>query len=200
MTGVLNDFPCAFAYLYDIIIFSRTAEEHLHHIIQVFLEITDCTLIHETQQMSFLCQGDPAPWMHPQHHRHQTTTMEDPSYQQHAPTKIAKQVHAFLGLVRYHRKFIKHFRKMVKPLTLLTCHKAKFEWTPTHHMAFMMLKETIIETPILCYPDPARRYIVYMGASDDVCRAQLTQEHDATEFPIPFLSQTFTETQRKWST
>ena len=89
---------------------------------------------------------------------------------------------------------------MAKPLTLLTCHKAKFEWTSTHHTAFMTLKEAIIQAPILCYPDPARRYIVYIDASDDMCGAQLSQEHDRTEFPIALLSHTYTETQRKWST
>ena len=36
--------------------------------------------------------------------------------------------------------------------------------------------------------------------SDDTCRAQLSQEHDGTEFPIAFLSHTFSETQHKWST
>ena len=150
--------------------------------------------------MSLLCQRDPVPWSHPQHHRHQTTTFRDSSHQQHAPTKTAKQVHAFLGFVRYYRKFIKNFAKMAKPLTLLTHHKAKFEWTPTHHTAFMMLKKAIMQAPILHHPDPARRYIVYTDASDDACRAQLSQEHDETKFPIAFLSHTFTETQRTWST
>ena len=89
---------------------------------------------------------------------------------------------------------------MAKPLTLLTCHKAKFEWTPVHNTAFMMLKEAIIQAPILCYPHPAKRYTVYMDASDNACQAQLSQKHDGIEFPIAFLSHTFTETQRKWST
>ena len=89
---------------------------------------------------------------------------------------------------------------MAKPLTLLTCHKAKFEWTPVHHTAFITLKEAIIQAPILCYPDLARRYIAYTDASDDACGAQLSQEHDGAKFPISFLSHAFTETQRKWST
>ena len=63
----------------------------------------------------------------------------------------------------------------------------------------MMLEEAIIQVPILHYPDPARRYIVFMDTSDDVCGA-LSQEHDATKFLITFLSHTFTDTQRKWST
>ena len=36
--------------------------------------------------------------------------------------------------------------------------------------------------------------------SDDTCRAQLSQEHDGTEFAIVFLSHMFLKTQRKWST
>ena len=116
------------------------------------------------------------------------------------PPKTAKQVCTFLGLVGYYRKFIKDFARMAKPLTLLTHHKAKFEWTPVHHKAFMTLKEAIIQAPILCYPDPAKRYIVYMDVSDDACGAQLSKEHNGTKFPIAFLSNTFTETQRKWST
>ena len=65
--------------------------------------------------------------------------------------KIPKQVFAFLGLVGYYRKFIKNFAKIAKPLTLLTCQQAKFEWTPTHHNAFLTLKESVIQAPILHY-------------------------------------------------
>ena len=71
---------------------------------------------------------------------------------------------------------------------------------PLHHTAFLTLKEAIIQAPILHYPNPYKRYIIYTDASDDACGAQLLQEHDGTEFPIAFLSHTFTETQRKWST
>ena len=116
------------------------------------------------------------------------------------PPKPAKQVCTFLGLVGYYRKFIRDFTKIAKPLTLLIHHKAKFECTPVHHTAFMMLLEAIIQAPILCYPDPARKYIVYMDALDDACGAPLSQEHDGTEFLIAFLTHTFTKTQWNWST
>ena len=64
----------------------------------------------------------------------------------------------------------------------------------------MTLNDSIIQGLILRYPNPSKRYIVYTDASDDACRAQLTQEHAGTEFPVTFLSHTFLETQRKWST
>ena len=66
-----------------------------------------------------------------------------------------------------------------------------------HHTAFLHLKEAIIQVPILCYPDPNKKYIVYTDASNDACGAQLSQEPDGTEFPIAFLLHTFTETHRK---
>ena len=118
----------------------------------------------------------------------------------HLP-EMQKQVCTFLGLVGYYRKFIKNFAKIAKPLTLLTCQQVKFNWTPTHHETFMKLKASIIEVPILHYPDPNKRYIVYTNASDDTCGMQLSQEHDGTELiPIAFLSHTFLETQGRWST
>ena len=59
---------------------------------------------------------------------------------------------------------------------------------------------TIIQAPILRYPDTTKPYIVYTDASDDACGAQLSQIHNETEFPVAFLSHTFTDTQRRWST
>ena len=109
-----------------------------------------------------------------------------------------KQVRAFLGLVGYYRKFIKGFAKIAKPLTLLIRQQVKFEWTPEHHTTFVHLKEAT--APILHSCNPDKRYIVCTDASYDACRAELSQEHDGMEFPIAFLSHTFTDTQWKWST
>ena len=155
--GILKDFPFPNTYLDDIIIFSRTVEEHLYHIQKLrnaylSMRLSKCHFF--TKEIQYLG------------HILSTTGIRPlPSEPQainniHSP-KTAKQVCALLGLVRYYRKFIKGLVKMAKPLTLLTHHRAKFEWTPVHHTTFMTLKEAIIQAPILCYPDPARRYIVY---------------------------------------
>ena len=79
---------------------------------------------------------------------------------------------------------------------LLTCHQVKFDWTAIHHTNFLNLKEAIIQAPILHYPDPNKKYIIYTDASDDACEAQLSQEHGGTEFPIAFLSHFYRNTKK----
>ena len=115
------------------------------------------------------------------------------------PQTTPKQVRAFLGLVGYYRKFIRGFTKIAKLLTLLTRQQVKFDWTLEHHEAFLHVK-AIVQAPILHYPNPNKTYTVCTDASVNACRAQLSQEHNGTEFPVAFLLHTFTETQHKWST
>ena len=115
------------------------------------------------------------------------------------PPPPPKQVRAFLGLVGYYRKFIKGFAKIAKPLTLHTRQQVEFDWTPEHHATFLHLKEAIVQASILHYPNPNMKYIVYTDSSDDACGAQLSQEHNGTEFLVAFLSHTYTENQWKWS-
>ena len=116
------------------------------------------------------------------------------------PPVNPKQVRVFLGLVGYYRKFIKNFAKIAKPLTMLTCMDIKFEWKETHHCTFMKLKDAIIKAPILRYLDTTKPHIVYTNTSDNACGAQLSQMHEEAEFLVAFLSHTFTDTQRRWST
>ena len=194
MTGILKDFNLVIAYLDNIIIFNKTAEEHLNHIKQVFkklrsahlsMKLSKCHFRKEIQCLGHILSTKgikPLP-------------LKTKAIQNMHPPKMPKQVHRFLGLIGYYIKFIKNFAKITKPLTLLTLQQAKFEWTPTQHNAFLTFKESIIQAPILHYSNPKTCYIIYTDASDDACGAQLSQEHDGTEFPIAFLSNTFTETQ-----
>ena len=200
MAGILKDFNFTKAYLDDIIIFSKTPQEHLLHIRMVFEKLKSANLSMKKSKCSFFSKE-----IQYLAHILSATSIRPLPAKTHAlqhmqPPTTPKQVRDFLGLVGYYRKFIKGFAKIAKPLTLLTRQQVKFEWTPEHHTAFLHLKEAIVQAPILHYPNPDKRYIVYTNASDNVCRAQLSQEHNGMEFPVAFLSLTFTETQRKWST
>ena len=197
MTGILKDFDFTIAYLDDIVIFSKTAEEHLSHIRKVFetlqlaklsMKLSKCHFFSkEIQYLGHILSIKGI---------HRLPSKTQAIQKMHQPT-TPKQVHAFLELVGYYRKFIKNFTKIAKLLTLLKRQQVKFEWTPKYQEAFMKLKDSIIQAPILHYPNPSKRYIVYTDTSDDACGAQLTKEHNGMEFPITFLSHTFSETQRK---
>ena len=200
MTSILKDFSFAIAYLDDTIIFSKTPQEHLSHIRKVFEKLRSAKLSMKMSKSDFFSKE-----IQYLGHILSVTGIQPLLSKTHAiqhmqPPTMPKQVQAFLGLVGYYRKFIKGFTKIAKPLTMLTHQQVKFEWIPTHHTAFLNLKGAIIQAPILHYPDPNKKYIVYTDASDDACRAQLSQENDGTEFFVAFVLHTFTETQRKWST
>ena len=184
MTGILKDFSFAIAYLDDIIIFNRTKEEHLSHIKQVFEKLRIAHLSVKFSKCHFFTKEI-------QYLGHIISTKDIrplPSKTQAInnmnPPKTAKQVCAFLGLIRFYRKCIRNFAKVAKPLALLTHQKAKLEWTPIHHTAFLTLKESVTQAPILQYLDPTKQHIVYTAASDDACGAQLSQEYSGTEFPF----------------
>ena len=200
MTGILKDFPFAIPYLDDIIIFSKTPKEHLSHIRMVFEKLRAANLSMKKSKCNFFSKEI----QYLGHILSATGICPLPSktqaIQHMTPPTTPKQVRAFLGLVGYYRKFIRGFTRIAKPLTLLTRQQIKFEWTPKHQEAFIHLKDTIVQAPILHYPNPNKTYIVYTDASDDTCGAQLSQEHDGTEFPVAFLSHTFSETHCKWST
>ena len=144
MTCVLKDFSFTITYLDDIIIFSRTAEEHLNHIKKVFKKLWNAHLLMRchffTKEIQYL-----------EHILSTTGIRPLPSKTQaihnmHPPI-TAKQVSTFLGLTGYYSKCIKDFAKMAKQLTLLTCQRAKLKWTPVHHTAFLTLKMQLQKHP-----------------------------------------------------
>ena len=200
MTGVLKDLPFAMAYLHDIIIYSSTPEEHLQHIKTVFeklrhaklsMKLSKCYFF--AKEIQYLGQILGVEGIKP------VPAKTEAIKAMHPPVNL-KQVCAFLRLVGYYRKFIKNFAKIAKLLTILSRMDIKFEWKETHYCTFMKLKDAIIQAPILRYLDTTKPYIVYTDASDDTCRAQLSQIHNETEFLVAFLLHTFTDTQRRWST
>ena len=154
ITDILKDFDFAIVYLDDIIIFSTTVEEHLSHIKQVFEKLCTAKLSMKFSKYHFFTKEI-------QYLGHILSTKgiqplpsKSQAIQNMHPPKTPKQVHAFLGLVGYYKKFIKNFAKIAKPLTLLTHQQVKFDWTLTCHDAFLTLKKSIIQAPILWHPNP----------------------------------------------
>ena len=139
MTGILKDFPFAIAYLDNIIIFSKTPQEHLSHIHMVFKKLKSANLSMKKSKCSFFSKEIQYLGCILSATGIQPLPAKTHAIQHMRPPTTPKQVRAFLGLVGYYRKFIKGFAKIAKPLTLLTRQQVKFDWTLEHHAAFLHL-------------------------------------------------------------
>ena len=76
MTGILKDFNFAIAYHDDIIIFSKTPQEHLYTS-EWYSKTEIITPFHEEKQVQFLLQRNSVSRTHPHCYRCQTLTCQD---------------------------------------------------------------------------------------------------------------------------
>ena len=142
----------AMAYLDDIIIFSKSKEEHLEHLRIIFQRLKAAGLRLKRSECDFMKK-------HIQYLGHLISEKGI----QPLPEKLegiktmpaprnAKEIKQFLGLTRYYRKFVPRFLDLSRPLTRLTHKDALFEWTKECKAVFQMLKDTLCQHPILKYP------------------------------------------------
>ncbi|GKA98469.1 putative reverse transcriptase domain-containing protein [Tanacetum coccineum] len=85
------------------------------------------------------------------------------------------EIHQFLGLAGYYRRFIEGFSKIAKPMTKLTQKKVKFEWGDKQEAAFQLLKQKLCSAPILALPEGSEDFIAYCDASKKGLGAVLMQ-------------------------
>ncbi|GJV31178.1 putative reverse transcriptase domain-containing protein [Tanacetum coccineum] len=75
------------------------------------------------------------------------------------------EIHSFLGLAGYYRRFIENFSKIAKPLTLLTQKNKTYVWGNEQDEAFHILKEKLCNAPVLALLDRPDNFVVYCDAS-----------------------------------
>ncbi|GJX41162.1 putative reverse transcriptase domain-containing protein [Tanacetum coccineum] len=81
-----------------------------------------------------------------------------------ASPKTPTEIHQFLGLVGYYRRFIKRFLKISKPMSKLTQKSVKFDWGDKEEAAFQTLKQKLCSSPILALPKGSEIFVVYCDA------------------------------------
>ena len=102
--------------------------------------------------------------------------------------RSVKELRSFLGLCSYYRKFVLDFAKIARPLHKLCEKKSQFLWNDECQEAFTHLKEALITSPILTYPESGKTFILDTDASDRAMGAVLSQEHDGRERVIAYMS------------
>ena len=81
--------------------------------------------------------------------------------------KSVFEIHSFLGLVGYYRRFIDDFSRLAALMTRLTWKGVKFEWDDLCEKTFQELKRRLTSAPILIVSERGKRYTMYCDASRD---------------------------------
>jgi hypothetical protein len=178
---------CVIVYLDDILIFSKSHEEHVMHVKEVldvlkkenlFLKMSKC----EFGKTSLIYLG---------HIVGGGELKIDPSKVKvildwTKPNNVTK-VRSFLGETQYWRKFIVNFSSIAAPLHAMTSIKQVFQWGGKQHNDFDALKEKISLAPVLALPNLRQPFEIQTNASN-YAMGEILLQHGK---PICFHSETF---------
>ena len=115
------------------------------------------------------------------------------------PTSV-KEVRQFLGLASYYRRFVKNFARIAQPLHNLTQKGAAFTWSPECEEAFLQLKQRLIESPILMYPNFDQDFILETDASAMGLGAVLSQQaEDGKAHPVAYASRSLSPQEKRYA-
>ena len=100
----------------------------------------------------------------------------------------------------YYRKFIPNMAEIAKPLVRLTKKNVEFEWTDECQAAFDLLKHMLAVAPVLAFPNPKHRFVLYTDASAHTIGSVLAQIDDqGTERVVQYASQKLSDTEGRWT-
>ena len=174
----MNDLlsPCrvfAEVYIDDIIIHSRTLEEHVEHLRAVltllrtskfFAKKKKCAFaLHEVEFCGFLV----TPKGIHSHPDKLKTIKEWPT-----PKNVA-EARAFFGLAGFYQRFVPRLAHIAHPISKLFKKKSQWTWSADQIHAFEALKQGLLESTSLAYPDLNQEFVLHVDASADALGATL---------------------------
>ncbi|GJS51339.1 reverse transcriptase domain-containing protein [Tanacetum coccineum] len=152
-------------FIDDILIYSKTQEEHVEHLRLVlellkkeklYAKFSKCEFwLREVQFLRHVINGNGI---------HVDPSKIEAVKNWKAP-RTPMEVRSFLGLAGYYRRFIENFSKIAKSLTILTQKSKTFEWGEEQELAFQTLKDKLCNAPVLALPDGPEDFVVYCDAS-----------------------------------
>ena len=99
----------------------------------------------------------------------------------------------------YYREFVKEFSQIAKPITTLLKKDVPYTWTNDQQNSFDKLKEKLITSPILQYPDFTKEFILYTDAFGVGLGAVLSQlDEDKNEHVIAYASKSMNKAEQNY--
>ena len=189
-----------FAYLDDVLVASKTVDEHITHVeemldrfIQVGLTIQpkkSFLFQEELEFLGFLVSKDGI----------KATTSKLQAITDFPQPATVKQMKGFVALCSYYRRFVKEFSKIAKPLTDALRNKpGELVWTKDMHQAFLALKKTLVTPPVLAYPQVGERYWLECDGSKKGLGCVLSQmQTDGKLHPVAFGSRAVSRAEERY--
>jgi hypothetical protein len=178
MNKVLMEYLDKFVVVFidDILVFSKTEDEHEKHLSLALEKLRSNKLYAKFRKCEF--------WLtQVAFHGNVISTggvSVDPGKIKDVlnsmPPTTASEIHNFLGLAGYYRRFIKDFSKIAKPMTKLLEKNKAFEWTAQCQASFEELRKCLTSTPVLVLLDLTKKFDIYCDASHRGLGCVLMQE------------------------
>ena len=189
------------AYLDDIVIFSKSWEEHISDVDMVLRRFSEANISLRPDKCVF--GSDEIDFLGYHINENGITPRKElvDSIIDFKQPKSKKEIKRFLGTVGFYHNFIEKFSDISYPLRHLTKDEVPFEWTPACSEAFELLKNRISTKPILAFPITNKPIIVEVDASGEAIGGVLTQEQqDGTIKPVAYYSCAMSKQEQKWDT
>ena len=191
---------CVYNFIDDILIYSKSVEEHLIHIQQVLeifrkhklkINIEKCQFFRT--EVEVLGHKLSTKGLSPMESKIEAIKKWNP------PTNI-HELRSFLGTVGYYQKFIFNYSKITAPLCKLLRKNTKYVWNDEQQICFEKLKECLINAPILKFPDFSKPFIIRTDASYDGLGGVLLQKDEITgkEHPAHYISRTLSKSEKNY--
>jgi hypothetical protein len=140
-------------FIDDILIYSKTKEDHANHIRVILQRLRDHRLYAKFSKCEF--------WLDSVKFLGHTISSKgisvDPTKVQEVmdwkPSTSVHQIRSFLGLAGYYRRFIPDFSKIAKSMTELLKKEVKFCWDDKCDEAFHTLRKLLTTAPVLAQLD-----------------------------------------------
>jgi len=193
----INDFLVI--YLDDLTPFSKSDQEHLKHLRQIFLTCRKYGISLNPKKSLFgLEEGKLLG-----HIISKDGIRIDPDriqaiLQMPHPRNI-KELQAFLGKINFLRRFIPNLAELIRLLNNMLKKDSKVKWTVEANQAFEGIKLALTQTPILTNPQFDREFIIFSFSSQHTIAAVLLQKDDqGNEKPIAFFSRALRDAPLKY--
>lgn len=195
----LSDFTVN--YIDDILIFSKSFEEHISHLTQLLeaimkegfrLKLSKCTFaLDSVQYLGHIIKHN------------SISPIKDNliSIRNFPVPKNQKNIRQFLGKINFYNEYVPRISLILEPLHNLLRKGQKFIWSKECQKAFEYMKNFLCTQPVLAIFDPDLPIHIYTDASLQGIGAVLKQpqlnDNSKVEKPVAYFSRKLNESQKR---